>query len=52
MGCIQITRETYELIKEEFTCEPRGTFPVKAKGEMETWFVIGPKPATESSQAA
>jgi guanylate cyclase len=39
-GCIQITRETYELIKDEFICEPRGIIPVKGKGEMETWYLL------------
>ncbi|MGH2521453.1 MAG: adenylate/guanylate cyclase domain-containing protein [Anaerolineales bacterium] len=40
-GKIQITRETYELIKDEFICEPRGRVMVKGKGEMETWYLIG-----------
>jgi adenylate cyclase len=38
---IQITRATYELIKDEFVCERRGTVPVKGKGEMETWYLAG-----------
>jgi guanylate cyclase len=38
---IQITRATYELIRDEFLCEPRGTVPVKGKGEMETWYLVG-----------
>ena len=37
---IQITRATYELLKDEFTCEYRGTVPVKGKGEMETWYLL------------
>jgi adenylate cyclase len=37
---IQITRATYELIKDEFECEYRGTVPVKGKGDMETWYLI------------
>jgi adenylate cyclase len=37
---IQITRSTYELIKDEFDCEYRGTVPVKGKGDMETWYLI------------
>lgn len=41
-GTIQITRATYELIKEEYVCEPQGTVNVKGKGEMEVWFVTGP----------
>jgi adenylate cyclase len=43
-GCIQITRETYELIKDNFVCEPRGKIQVKGKGEMETWFLTGARP--------
>jgi guanylate cyclase len=38
---IQITHATYELIKDEFVCEPRGTISVKGKGEMETWYLVG-----------
>ena len=43
---IQITQATYELIKDEFICEPRGTVNVKGKGEMEVWLV---KSASEAS---
>jgi guanylate cyclase len=39
-GSIQITRATYELVKDEFICESRGPVNVKGKGEMEVWFVI------------
>jgi adenylate cyclase len=42
-GTIQITRSTYELIKDEFICEPRGTVNVKGKGEMEVWLVLSAK---------
>jgi guanylate cyclase len=42
-GTIQITRETYEAIKDEFVCEPRGTVNVKGKGEMEVWLVLSAK---------
>jgi adenylate cyclase len=38
-GRIHISAATYEMIKDEFACEPRGTIDVKGKGEMETWFV-------------
>ncbi len=40
-GKIQITQATYELVKDEFVCEPRGTIPVKGKGEMATWYLLG-----------
>jgi adenylate cyclase len=40
---VQITRATYDLIKDEFVCEPRGTVNVKGKGEMEVWLVMSAK---------
>jgi adenylate cyclase len=43
-GRIQITRATYELVKDAFVCEERGTIPVKGKGEMETWYLIASRP--------
>lgn len=42
-GRIQIGRDFYVLIKDDFVCEPRGRIVVKGKGEMETWFLIGQK---------
>jgi guanylate cyclase len=42
-GKIQITQQTYELIKDEFYCAPRGKIEVKGKGEMETWYLLGEK---------
>jgi guanylate cyclase len=42
-GEIQITRATYELVRDEFDCRPRGTISVKGKGEMETWYLEGPR---------
>jgi guanylate cyclase len=40
-GRIQITRATYELLRDEFVYEPRGTVPIRGKGEMETWYLVG-----------
>jgi class 3 adenylate cyclase len=40
-GKIQITRPTYELIKDGLILEPLGTVKVKGKGEMDVWFVSG-----------
>ena len=42
-GAVQITQATYELIKDEFICEPRGTVNIKGKGEMEVWLVVSAK---------
>ena len=41
-GRIQITRATYELVADDFECERRGTIAVKGKGELETWYLVGP----------
>ena len=51
-GEIQITRATYELLKDEFVCTRRGTILVKGKGQMETWYLVAPRSderRTESS---
>jgi guanylate cyclase len=40
-GRIQIARAAYELLADEFECEPRGTIEVKGKGEMEAWYLTG-----------
>lgn len=42
-GKIQVTQDTYELLKDGFVFESRGTIDVKGKGEMETWFLTGKK---------
>jgi adenylate cyclase len=41
-GRIQITRATYELLADEFECEPRGSIAVKGKGELEAWYLVRP----------
>jgi adenylate cyclase len=48
-GRIQITRATKELLAGEFVCEPRGAIPVKGKGEIEAWYLVGRQmnPASE-----
>jgi adenylate cyclase len=40
-GRIQVTPATYELLKDEFDLEPRGTIEVRGKGDMETWYLVG-----------
>jgi adenylate cyclase len=47
-GRIQITRATKELLEDEFVCEPRGTIPIKGKGEMEAWYLVGRRANTEA----
>jgi class 3 adenylate cyclase/tetratricopeptide (TPR) repeat protein len=38
-GKINISGSTYELIKDDFTCTPRGKVMAKNKGEVEMYFV-------------
>jgi adenylate cyclase len=40
-GQIQVTRATYELLRDEFELKPRGTIPIKGKGDVETWYLTG-----------
>lgn len=42
-GKIQITRSTFELINEDFICEPMGTVDIKGKGDMEVWHLTAKK---------
>jgi guanylate cyclase len=49
-GRIQITRTTKELLHDEFVCEPRGTIPIKGKGEIETWYLVEPQAAPVHSR--
>ena len=48
-GQIQVTRTTYELLRDEFELEPRGTVAIKGKGEVETWYLVGPREASTPS---
>ncbi len=41
-GRIQITQQTYELLKNDFVCESNGSMIVKGKGAMDTWFLVAP----------
>jgi len=39
VGKVNISENTYTLIKEDFTCEFRGEIDVKNKGKMKMYFV-------------
>jgi guanylate cyclase len=45
-GQIQVTRPTYELLRDEFELEPRGEVAIKGKGNVETWYLVGRRVAT------
>ncbi|MFN5849468.1 MAG: adenylate/guanylate cyclase domain-containing protein, partial [Chitinophagales bacterium] len=38
-GKINISRSTYDAVKHEFPCTPRGLIPIKNKGDIEMFFV-------------
>lgn len=38
-GKINISENTYQLVKDEFTCEHRGKITAKGKGELDMYFV-------------
>jgi adenylate cyclase len=40
---IQITRPTWELVREDYVTEPLGLVDVKGKGAVETWRLVGPR---------
>jgi adenylate cyclase len=40
---IQITRSTWELLRDDFVLEPLGLVDVKGKGPVETWRLVGPR---------
>jgi adenylate cyclase len=42
---IQITRSTWELLRDDFVAEPFGLVDVKGKGPVETWRLVGPRGA-------
>jgi hypothetical protein len=37
---IQITRSTWQLVRDDFVTEPIGLVEVKGKGEVETWRLV------------
>jgi len=40
---IQITRSTWEFLRDDFVTEPLGRVDVKGKGAVETWRLVGPR---------
>ncbi|HSL97095.1 MAG TPA: nitrate/nitrite transporter NrtS [Candidatus Deferrimicrobiaceae bacterium] len=51
-GRIQVTRETYERLRDAFEFERRGVVDVKGKGRVETWFLVGRRSAVGAEGVA
>ena len=43
-GSIQVPRNVFERLENDFVLEERGEVPIKGKGMMPTWFLVGRKP--------
>jgi len=46
---VQVTRATYELLRDDFSLKSRGTVEVKGKGQMETWYLVSRKAAAAAA---
>jgi adenylate cyclase len=46
VGAIQITRNTHDLVGNDYQCDAKGTIDVKGADRMEVWHVTGRKAAT------
>jgi guanylate cyclase len=51
-GAVQITRSTYERIRDEYECQPRGALSVKGKGVMDVWLVMCAKEVAGAQRSA
>jgi class 3 adenylate cyclase len=49
-GSIQVSETTYDLIKNEYTCEERGKLQEKGKGVMQTYLLLSRKAQTSLSR--
>jgi class 3 adenylate cyclase len=57
-GCIQVTQDTYDLLRDVFLFQERGIVEIKGRGQMQTYLLVGregrlsPCPVFPSRQAA
>jgi class 3 adenylate cyclase len=50
-GRIHVTQATYELLRDDFDFEPRGTIEIKGKGPMHTYLLVGERCTQSSSRS-
>lgn len=49
-GQIQLSQETYELIQAQFCCQSRGLLPIKGKGNLPVWQLLGQSAQDETNR--
>ncbi len=42
-SCIQVSLETYKILQDKYLFKERGVIPIKGKGDMMTYLLIGRK---------
>ena len=40
-GRVNISKEVYDVVRDQFTCEHRGRIAIKNRGEIDMYFVTG-----------
>ncbi|MEP0870025.1 PAS domain S-box protein [Trichocoleus desertorum AS-A10] len=45
-GCIQVTASTYQCLQDKYLFIERGEIPIKGRGEMKTYLLVGRKTAS------
>ena len=48
VGRVNVSAYTYDLIKKDYECEYRGKISAKGKGEIDMYFVKGPRNLRDS----
>ena len=51
-GAIQVTETSYELLKDTYEFEARGTIEIKGKGPMKTFYLLGRLPTQQGKVMA
>lgn len=51
-GRIQVPQNVYERLRDEFVFEERGEIPIKGKGLMRTWYLVGRRTPVRPSEPA